>query len=192
MDGPKVLMVTKASAERIGHLSRDIEHLPSHTDHRGLVRFDHSTDSRYLSVIGKLKEMVVEASQSLQSPPRSRYSKGTTIFITMFLIIAVLVLAVALVSEDHDPNINRLPLRNHYRSLAKFEHSQDNPSVMEKLKNMAERTQHTTDEVEPASMYSMQIQILENKALKRYSCTTLDELGDISHDCSLPSRSRLH
>ncbi|KAK3614822.1 hypothetical protein LTR56_026995 [Elasticomyces elasticus] len=42
MKGPKDFMVTKISAELIGHLARDMDHLPSNTDHRGLVRFEHS------------------------------------------------------------------------------------------------------------------------------------------------------
>ena len=57
MNGPKDFMVTKLSAERIGHLARDIEHLPSQADHRGLVRFEHCQDRRYLSVIEKLRRM---------------------------------------------------------------------------------------------------------------------------------------
>lgn len=61
MRGPKELMVTKTSAERIGHLARDIDHLPSNTDHRGLVRFEHSQDNRYRSVVEKLKRMAAEA-----------------------------------------------------------------------------------------------------------------------------------
>lgn len=41
MTGPKEFMVTKSSAERISEYVRDIDHLPSHSDHRGLVRFEH-------------------------------------------------------------------------------------------------------------------------------------------------------
>ncbi|KAK5111066.1 hypothetical protein LTR85_012285 [Meristemomyces frigidus] len=59
--GRKALMVTKTSAERIGHLARDIDHLPSNTDHRALVRFEHSQDNRYRSVVEKLKNIAAEA-----------------------------------------------------------------------------------------------------------------------------------
>lgn len=61
MSGPKELMVTKASAERVGHLSRDIDHLPSNSDHRGLVRFEHSQDARYRSTVRKLAKLASEA-----------------------------------------------------------------------------------------------------------------------------------
>jgi hypothetical protein len=75
-DGPRELMVSKMSAERIGHLVRDIDHLSSETDHRGLVRFEHSFDRRYESLIEKLKEMAAEAPQALQSRARSGYFGG--------------------------------------------------------------------------------------------------------------------
>jgi hypothetical protein len=75
-DGPRELMVTKTSAERIGHLVRNIEHLSSDTDHRGLVRFEHSMDRRYMSMVEKLKEMAVEAPGALQSRARSGYFGG--------------------------------------------------------------------------------------------------------------------
>lgn len=58
-------MVTKMSAERIGHLVRNIEHLSSDTDHRGLVRFEHSLDRRYVSMVEKLKDMAAAAPQVL-------------------------------------------------------------------------------------------------------------------------------
>ena len=64
-------MVTKMSAERIGHNVRNIEHLSSDTDHRSLVRFEHSLDGRYISMIEKLKDMVEEAPQALQSRAQS-------------------------------------------------------------------------------------------------------------------------
>jgi hypothetical protein len=73
MRGPKELMVTRTSAERIGHLARDIEHLPCQSDHRGLVRFEHSGDGRYVSVIEKLKAMATEAPIALQS--RSQFGR---------------------------------------------------------------------------------------------------------------------
>ncbi|GAB7336817.1 hypothetical protein MBLNU13_g11325t2 [Cladosporium sp. NU13] len=57
MRGPKELMVTRTSAERIGHLARDIEHLPSQSDHRGLVRFEHSADGRNRKFVGRKEEL---------------------------------------------------------------------------------------------------------------------------------------
>lgn len=61
MNGPQEFMVSKTSAERIGHLVRHVDHLPSNSDHRGLVRFEHAQDQRYKSVIAKLAKMAVEA-----------------------------------------------------------------------------------------------------------------------------------
>jgi len=58
MTGPPQIMVTKSSAERVGSEIRDIEHIPSDTDHRGLVRFDHRQQDEYDSVRGKLCDMV--------------------------------------------------------------------------------------------------------------------------------------
>ena len=75
-DGPKELMVSKMSAERIGHFVRNIDHLSSDTDHRGLVRFEHSKDRRYESMVEKLKEMAAEAPRALQSRARSGYFGG--------------------------------------------------------------------------------------------------------------------
>jgi hypothetical protein len=75
-EGPRELMVTKMSAERIGHLVRNIDHLSSDTDHRGLVRFEHFLDGRYVSVIEKLKEMAAEAPRALQSRAQSGYFGG--------------------------------------------------------------------------------------------------------------------
>jgi len=69
-------MVTKTSAERIGHLVRNIDHLSSDADHRGLVRFEHASDNRYISVIEKLKIMVAKAPQALQSRAHSGYFGG--------------------------------------------------------------------------------------------------------------------
>jgi hypothetical protein len=60
-NGPKEFMVTRNSAERISDRVRDVDHLPSEADHRGLVRFDHSHDDRYVSVIEKLKAMLSTA-----------------------------------------------------------------------------------------------------------------------------------
>jgi hypothetical protein len=71
-------MVTKMSAERIGHNVRNIEHLASDTDHRSLVRFEHSLDGRYISMIEKLKEMAEEAPQALQSRAHSGFFGGGT------------------------------------------------------------------------------------------------------------------
>jgi hypothetical protein len=70
-EGPKEFMVTDSSAERIGRLVRGMEHLPSQVDHRGLVRFEHSRDTRYRSMIGKLRRMAMDAPEALQS--RSQY-----------------------------------------------------------------------------------------------------------------------
>jgi hypothetical protein len=66
------------SAERIGHNVRNIEHLASDTDHRSLVRFEHSLDGRYISMIEKLKEMAEEAPQALQSRAHSGFFGGGT------------------------------------------------------------------------------------------------------------------
>lgn len=66
-------MVTKTSAERIGRLTRDIEHLPSHADHRGLVRFEHSQDGRYVSLIEKLKSMAAKAQETVVALARNSY-----------------------------------------------------------------------------------------------------------------------
>lgn len=70
------LMVTKMSAERIGRLIRDIDHLSSETDHRGLVRFEHPLDRNYVSMIEKLKGMAAEAPRALQSRARTGYFGG--------------------------------------------------------------------------------------------------------------------
>jgi hypothetical protein len=74
--GPKEFMVTDTSAERIGRLVRDMEHLPSQTDHRGLARFEHSRDARYRSTVAKLRRMAEEAPRALQSRARSGYFGG--------------------------------------------------------------------------------------------------------------------
>jgi hypothetical protein len=75
-EGPRELMVTKTSAERIGHLVRSIDHLASNTDHRGLIRFDYPQDPRYISVVEKLKQMAADAPQALQLRARSGYFGG--------------------------------------------------------------------------------------------------------------------
>jgi hypothetical protein len=64
-------MVTRMSAERIGHHVRNIDHLSSNTNHRDLVRFEHSSDGRYRSFLDKLIVMAEEAPQALQSRARS-------------------------------------------------------------------------------------------------------------------------
>lgn len=64
------------SAERIGHLVRNIDHLQLSTDHRGLVRFEHPRDPKYMSVIEKVKEMAAEAPQALQLRARFGYFRG--------------------------------------------------------------------------------------------------------------------
>ena len=75
-EGPKEFMVTDSSAERIGRLVRGMELLPSQVDHRGLVRFEHSRDTRYRSMIGKLRRMAAEAPEALQSRAQSGYFGG--------------------------------------------------------------------------------------------------------------------
>ena len=74
--GAKEFMVTKTSAERIGHLVRDIDHIPLRADHRGLVRFEHSEDPGYISVIEKLKGMAEKAPQALKLRAGSGYFGG--------------------------------------------------------------------------------------------------------------------
>ena len=69
-------MVSKMSAERIGHLVRNIDHLQLSTDHRGLVRFEHSQDPGYVSIIEKIKEMAAEAPRALQSRVQYGYFGG--------------------------------------------------------------------------------------------------------------------
>lgn len=69
-------MVTKMSTERIGQSVRNIEHLSSDTDNKGLVRFEHSLDERYVSMIERLKGMAEEAPPALQSRVRSGYFGG--------------------------------------------------------------------------------------------------------------------
>jgi hypothetical protein len=76
MKGLKEFMVTDTSAERIGRLVRDMEHLPSQTDHRGLVKFEHSREVRYRSTVGKLRRMASEAPRALQTRARSGYFGG--------------------------------------------------------------------------------------------------------------------
>jgi hypothetical protein len=62
LDGEPMMMVTEQSAERIDHTIRDVEHLPmSHTNHRGLVRFDHADDPRYISLQDKIQRQVEKA-----------------------------------------------------------------------------------------------------------------------------------
>lgn len=75
-EGPRELMVTKMSAERIGYNIRNLEHLSSETDHRSLVRFEHPSDGRYISAIEKLRVMATEAPQALKSRLQSSYFGG--------------------------------------------------------------------------------------------------------------------
>jgi hypothetical protein len=57
-----MMMVTLHSAERISHLVRDAEHLSMpHTNHRGLVRFNHADDPRYISLQNKIQRQVEKA-----------------------------------------------------------------------------------------------------------------------------------
>jgi hypothetical protein len=56
------MMVTEQSAGRISHIIRDAEHLPMpHTNHRGLVRFDHADDLRYTSLEDKIQRQAEKA-----------------------------------------------------------------------------------------------------------------------------------
>ncbi|KAK4955189.1 hypothetical protein LTR10_007384 [Elasticomyces elasticus] len=76
MTGPKETMVTRSSAGRIGDIVRTIDHLPSDTDHRGLVKFEHSQDIRYVSVIEKIRSIAAQFPQSpslprAAAPPRN-------------------------------------------------------------------------------------------------------------------------
>jgi len=57
--GLETLMVTKQSAERISNQVRVLDHLPSESDHRGLVRFDHAHDSKYISLVESIKFIAV-------------------------------------------------------------------------------------------------------------------------------------
>jgi Cdc6-like AAA superfamily ATPase len=66
MTGPIQLIVNPISAQYIGHEIRDSRHIPSDTDHRGLVRFDSPHDRRYSDLIRELGKMVREA--SINSP----------------------------------------------------------------------------------------------------------------------------
>ena len=70
--GPDELMVTRTSAAQIGSLVRTINHLPSDTDHRDLVRFEHSHDERYMSVINQLGRMADEAAEAASRAEQSR------------------------------------------------------------------------------------------------------------------------
>ena len=64
--GPRTLLVTEDSARRIG-LSNYDDHQPLSTDHRGLVRFDHSNDENYQKVIYEMKELCNEAVGIIQN-----------------------------------------------------------------------------------------------------------------------------
>jgi len=66
-----MMMVTERSAERIGHTIRDDGHLPmAHTNHRGLVRFDHADDPRYISLQDKIQRQTERAPEVV----RRRYA----------------------------------------------------------------------------------------------------------------------
>lgn len=65
-NGPSTMMVTKVSAERVGHRVRDDKHIPLATDHRGLVRFEQRPDEKYLSVMDKIHDLVEEAPRVVQ------------------------------------------------------------------------------------------------------------------------------
>lgn len=80
MTGPKEFLVTQDSAERIGHEVRDINHLPSHSDHRNLVRFEHRQDTRYLSVIEQIRLLVVAAGNENKAPSARENTKFVSSF----------------------------------------------------------------------------------------------------------------
>lgn len=61
MTSPKEFMVTRSSAERISEHVRYVDHLPSDSDHRDLVRFEHRQDGRYLLVIEKIRAIATHA-----------------------------------------------------------------------------------------------------------------------------------
>lgn len=69
-------MVTKMSAERIGQSVRNIRHLLSDSNHRHLIRFEESTDAKYISLRNNLRLMATHAPQELQSRARSGYFGG--------------------------------------------------------------------------------------------------------------------
>jgi hypothetical protein len=86
-------MVTRMSAERIGHFVRNIDHLPLRTDHRGLVRFEHWQDPRYVSVIEKVKKMAAEAPRALQSRIRTgSFEAQATTSVMVVITISFLLL----------------------------------------------------------------------------------------------------
>ena len=70
--GPDELMVTRTSAAQIGSLVRTINHLPSDTNHRDLVRFEHPHDERYMPVIDQLRRMADEAAEAASRAEQSR------------------------------------------------------------------------------------------------------------------------
>jgi hypothetical protein len=52
------------SSPRIGLSVHDVKHLPSSSDHLGLVRFDHFNDDRYVSMTENLRSMAAGASST--------------------------------------------------------------------------------------------------------------------------------
>lgn len=60
-------MVTQHSATFISNHVGEIDHHASFADHRDLVRFDNPFDTRYVSLIDKLKKMVPDAPAATSS-----------------------------------------------------------------------------------------------------------------------------
>jgi hypothetical protein len=88
-EGPYELMVSKMSAHSIGHNIRNTRHLASDTDHKGLVRFEDSEDTNYISMRNSLQLMAMEAPQALQSRVQSGYFGGA-MQVGKYLITSVL------------------------------------------------------------------------------------------------------
>ena len=82
-------MVSKESANSIGHNIRNIRHFPSNADHRHLVRFEDSVDANYFLMKNNLRLMAAQAPQALQSRARSGYFGGA-MQVGKCLIISVL------------------------------------------------------------------------------------------------------
>jgi tetratricopeptide (TPR) repeat protein len=190
-------MVTKMSAERIGHLVRNIEHLSSDTDHRGLVRFAHPQDNRYTSVIAKLMAMTTEAPQALQSRARSDYlrrgvraTRDTMSLVTMFLTIALLVLAVGLVPGRLIFDNDHLSLRHDYQGLIRFEYSKHLRSVSmtdkpEKMVAEAQQALQLQARSEQSSAPMKYLPFLQNKNFigRTDELDTLERKLFVDKDC---------
>lgn len=76
--GEKVFMVTSRSASITSDHVGDFDHHSSDANHRDLVRFDTSHDTRYVSVIDKLEKMAVDATRKTSSlASTTRTCRGT-------------------------------------------------------------------------------------------------------------------